>query len=202
MDTFTGGHLSGWYCNDQDQESLAGKWLIGCKRVFCKNKLDDSMSYFVKWQCMWKLSKHWRQWARSPPPRWQTPHDSLTPEHLDTWRIKNIAAAQMWDIKNEDDEYKNSLFTVPGFCRRVHFQKLPHWERRTTVTSRRRRLWRTYWSWCLFAEAEPQVAVIKNIHIYQMEFELIMTHSIASINWRFIVAWVTWEQFFFTYLYR
>lgn len=53
-----------------------------------KKRGGEQVAYLEKWQCVWKRPEHWRQWVRSPPAMWQTPHTSLTlvsspPEH---WR--------------------------------------------------------------------------------------------------------------------
>lgn len=54
------------------------------------------LAYFGKWQSVWNRPKHWRQWVRSPPACWQTPHSSFTPSSSppEHWIQK---ASQRWN---------------------------------------------------------------------------------------------------------
>lgn len=68
------------------------------------------LAYVGKWQSVWKQPKHWRQWVRSPPACWQTPHSSFMlssspPEHwTQRWTLKWIQGFHTQKEKSSNDD--------------------------------------------------------------------------------------------------
>lgn len=112
-----------------------------------KKRGGEPVAYLEKWQCVWKRPEHWRQWVRSPPAMWQTPHTSLTlvsspPEH---WFLKK---KKKRDCLNKQKiqvaiRIKRGVMSSPGFCHQVRLWTVWRWRDMWTGGWRRRRrhLW-------------------------------------------------------------